>query len=61
MVWRLTARASRRAAGSGTRRVYIMGTSSGAVLTQALVAVYAEVFQAGAAYSGVTAAEPRTT
>ena len=36
-------------------RVYIMGTSSGAMLTQAMLAVYPDVFKAGAAYSGVPA------
>jgi poly(hydroxyalkanoate) depolymerase family esterase len=36
-------------------RVYIMGTSSGAMLTQAMLAVYPDVFKAGAEFSGVPA------
>jgi acetylxylan esterase len=34
-------------------RVYSMGSSSGAMLTEALMGVYPEVFKAGAEMSGV--------
>lgn len=34
-------------------KVFVMGTSSGAMMTNVLVATYPEVFEAGAAYSGV--------
>jgi poly(hydroxyalkanoate) depolymerase family esterase len=36
-------------------RVYIMGGSSGAMMTQAMIAVYPEVFKAGSARAGVPA------
>lgn len=36
-------------------RVYIMGASSGAMLTEAMLAVYPDVFKAGAEFSGVPA------
>jgi acetylxylan esterase len=36
-------------------RVYIMGSSSGAMLTEAMLAVYPDVFKAGAEFSGVPA------
>ena len=36
-------------------RVYIMGASSGAMLTEAMCAVYPDVFKAGAEFSGVPA------
>lgn len=36
-------------------RVYVMGDSSGAMMVEALAAVYPNVFQAGAEYSGVPA------
>ena len=36
-------------------RVYVMGGSSGAMMTQAMVAVYPELFQAGSARAGVPA------
>lgn len=36
-------------------RVYVMGGSSGAMMTQALLAVYPDVFKAGAARAGVPA------
>jgi poly(hydroxyalkanoate) depolymerase family esterase len=36
-------------------RVYAMGASSGAMLTEALMAVYPDVFKAGAEFSGVPA------
>ena len=36
-------------------RVYVMGTSSGAMLTEAMLAVYPDVFKAGAEFSGVAA------
>ncbi|KAK3493559.1 feruloyl esterase B precursor [Neurospora crassa] len=34
-------------------RVYVMGTSSGGMMTNVMAATYPEVFEAGAAYSGV--------
>jgi poly(hydroxyalkanoate) depolymerase family esterase len=36
-------------------RVYVTGTSSGAMMTEALLAVYPDVFKAGAEFSGVPA------
>src|SRR5690606_23636174 len=36
-------------------RVYITGPSSGAMVTQAMAAVYPDVFKAGVAFSGVPA------
>ncbi len=36
-------------------RVYITGTSSGAMMTEAMLAVYPEMFKAGAEFSGVPA------
>jgi poly(hydroxyalkanoate) depolymerase family esterase len=36
-------------------RVYIMGASSGAMLTEAMLAVYPDIFKAGAEFSGVPA------
>src|SRR5579872_2457135 len=36
-------------------RVYAMGASSGAMMTEALLAVYPDVFKAGAEFSGVPA------
>lgn len=36
-------------------RVYVMGVSSGAMLTQAMLAVYPDVFKAGSEFSGVPA------
>lgn len=41
--------------GADPNRVYAMGVSSGAMLTQALMAVYPDVFKAGAEFSGVPA------
>jgi len=41
--------------GADADRVYVMGGSSGAMMTQALLAVYPDVFQAGAARAGVPA------
>ena len=41
--------------GGDAGRVYIMGGSSGAMLTQAMLAVYPDVFRAGAARAGVPA------
>lgn len=41
--------------GANPNRVYVMGVSSGAFMVQALAAVYPEVFQAGAEFSGVPA------
>ncbi|SPO31158.1 related to acetylxylan esterase [Ustilago trichophora] len=41
--------------GCSDHRVYVVGHSSGAMLTQALGATYPDVFLAGAAYSGVPA------
>jgi acetylxylan esterase len=36
-------------------RVYVMGASSGAMLTEAMLAVYPDIFKAGAEFSGVPA------
>jgi poly(hydroxyalkanoate) depolymerase family esterase len=41
--------------GANANRVYAMGASSGAMLTEALLAVYPDVFKAGAEFSGVPA------
>ena len=41
--------------GADASRVYMMGASSGAMLTEAMLAVYPEVFKAGAEFSGVPA------
>ncbi|HSS39056.1 MAG TPA: PHB depolymerase family esterase [Polyangia bacterium] len=41
--------------GANADRVYATGTSSGAMMTEALLAVYPEVFKAGAEFSGVPA------
>jgi acetylxylan esterase len=41
--------------GADANRVYVMGTSSGAMMTEALLAVYPDVFKAGAEFSGVPA------
>jgi len=41
--------------GGDPARVYIMGGSSGAMLTQAMLAVYPDLFRAGAARAGVPA------
>ena len=41
--------------GGDASRVYIMGGSSGAMLTQAMLAVYPDLFRAGAARAGVPA------
>lgn len=41
--------------GGDPSRVYIMGGSSGAMLTQAMLAVYPDLFRAGAARAGVPA------
>jgi acetylxylan esterase len=35
------------------KKVYVMGSSSGAMMTNAMAGTYPEVFEAGAAYSGV--------
>jgi poly(hydroxyalkanoate) depolymerase family esterase len=40
---------------ANANRVYATGTSSGAMMTEALLAVYPEVFKAGAEFSGVPA------
>ncbi len=40
---------------ANANRVYIMGASSGAMLTEAMCAVYPDVFKAGAEFSGVPA------
>jgi acetylxylan esterase len=40
---------------ANANRVYATGSSSGAMMTQALLAVYPEVFKAGAEFSGVPA------
>ncbi|WP_437974140.1 PHB depolymerase family esterase [Sorangium sp. So ce295] len=37
------------------KRVYVMGGSSGAMMTQAMLAVYPDIFRAGAARAGVAA------
>jgi poly(hydroxyalkanoate) depolymerase family esterase len=41
--------------GGNPDRVYVMGTSSGGMVTQALLAVYPEVFKGGAEFAGVPA------
>lgn len=41
--------------GANSDRVYAIGTSSGAMMTEALLAVYPDVFKAGAEFSGVAA------
>jgi poly(hydroxyalkanoate) depolymerase family esterase len=41
--------------GADGSRVYVMGVSSGAMMTEALLAVYPDVFKAGAEFSGVPA------
>jgi poly(hydroxyalkanoate) depolymerase family esterase len=41
--------------GADPNRVYATGTSSGAMMTEALLAVYPDVFKAGAEFSGVPA------
>lgn len=41
--------------GADADRVYLVGTSSGAMMTQALLAIYPDVFKAGAEFSGVPA------
>jgi poly(hydroxyalkanoate) depolymerase family esterase len=41
--------------GADANRVYATGTSSGAMMTEALLAVYPDVFRAGAEFSGVPA------
>jgi acetylxylan esterase len=41
--------------GADANRVYIMGASSGAMLTEAMLAVYPDVFKAGSEFSGVPA------
>lgn len=41
--------------GANPNRVYVMGDSSGAMMVEALAAVYPNVFQAGAEFSGVPA------
>jgi poly(hydroxyalkanoate) depolymerase family esterase len=41
--------------GANANRVYATGTSSGAMMTEALLAVYPDVFKAGAEFSGVPA------
>jgi poly(hydroxyalkanoate) depolymerase family esterase len=41
--------------GANADRVYAAGTSSGAMMTEALLAVYPDVFKAGAEFSGVPA------
>jgi poly(hydroxyalkanoate) depolymerase family esterase len=41
--------------GANAQRVYATGTSSGAMMTEALLAVYPDVFKAGAEFSGVPA------
>ncbi len=40
---------------ANANRVYVMGASSGAMVTQALLAVYPDVFKAGAEFAGVPA------
>jgi len=40
---------------ANANRVYVTGTSSGAMMTEALLAVYPDVFKAGAEFSGVPA------
>jgi poly(hydroxyalkanoate) depolymerase family esterase len=41
--------------GANPNRVYVTGTSSGGMMTQALLAVYPDVFKAGAEFAGVPA------
>jgi poly(hydroxyalkanoate) depolymerase family esterase len=41
--------------GANANRVYATGQSSGAMLTEALLAVYPDIFKAGAEFSGVPA------
>ncbi|WP_437612974.1 PHB depolymerase family esterase [Sorangium sp. So ce834] len=41
--------------GGDPKRVYVMGGSSGAMMTQAMLAVYPDIFRAGAARAGVPA------
>ncbi len=41
--------------GANANRVYVTGQSSGAMMTEALLAVYPDVFKAGAEFSGVPA------
>ncbi len=41
--------------GANPNRVYAMGTSSGAMMTEALLAIYPDVFKGGAEFSGVPA------
>ncbi|MFL5306409.1 MAG: alpha/beta hydrolase family esterase [Polyangia bacterium] len=41
--------------GADATRVYVMGASSGAMLTEAMLAVYPDIFKAGAEFSGVPA------
>ncbi len=41
--------------GADASRAYMMGASSGAMLTEAMLAVYPDVFKAGAEFSGVPA------
>jgi len=40
---------------ANANRVYVTGTSSGAMMTEALLAVYPDVFKAGAEFAGVPA------
>ena len=40
---------------ANSNRVYVTGTSSGAMMTEALLALYPDVFKAGAGFSGVPA------
>ncbi len=40
---------------ANSNRVYVIGTSSGAMMTEALLALYPDVFKAGAEFSGVPA------
>jgi len=41
--------------GGDANRTYVVGTSSGAMMTNVLAAVYPDVFKAGSVYSGVPA------
>lgn len=41
--------------GGDVNKVYTVGTSSGAMMTNVLVAAYPDVFKAGSVYSGVPA------
>ena len=41
--------------GGDPTRVYVVGTSSGAMMTNVLLATYPDVFAAGSVYSGVPA------